>query len=84
MSDAAFERETRPRVRKLTTRALCQRYDVVDRTIDRWVATGILPKPLYINNRRYWDEAEVEQHERDRMGAERTRPASRPQAASIT
>jgi predicted DNA-binding transcriptional regulator AlpA len=69
MPDVTFERETRPSARKLTTRALCERYDVCDRTIDRWVDTGILPEPMYINKRRYWDEAEVEERERQRMSA---------------
>jgi hypothetical protein len=34
---------------------------VVDRTIGRWVATGILPQPIYINNRRYFDLQEVDE-----------------------
>jgi predicted DNA-binding transcriptional regulator AlpA len=53
--------------RKLTSRALQQRYGVVDRTIDRWVEAGILPTPKRINKIRYWDEAEIEQLERERM-----------------
>lgn len=53
--------------RKLTSRALQQRYGVVDRTIDRWVEAGILPVPMRINKIRYWDEAEIEQLERERM-----------------
>jgi DNA-binding transcriptional MerR regulator len=51
--------------RRLSTRAMCERYGVVDRTIDRWSAAGILPPPLVINRRRYWDEDELEQRERD-------------------
>ena len=46
--------------RKVTTRYLCQKYGVVDRTIDRWVEVGILPKPVYINKIRYFDLEEVE------------------------
>src|SRR5262245_53531147 len=53
--------------RKLTSRVLQQRYGVVDRTIDRWVEAGILPVPMRINKIRYWDEAEIEQLERERM-----------------
>jgi hypothetical protein len=68
------------KVRKLTSRMLCERYNVVTRTIDRWTAAGILPQPLIINGYRYWDEAEVEQHERERMSAERTGWAARRQA----
>jgi DNA-binding transcriptional MerR regulator len=63
-------------VRKLTSRMLCERYSVVTRTIDRWTAAGILPQPLVINGYRYWDEAEVEQRERERTGVERTRCAA--------
>jgi DNA-binding transcriptional MerR regulator len=58
--------------RKLTSRALQQRYGVVDKTIDRWVATGVLPEPMRINGYRYWDEEEVEQRDRER---ERSRTA---------
>jgi predicted site-specific integrase-resolvase len=53
--------------RKLTCRVLCERYGVVDRTIDRWVEAGILPVPMRINKVRYWDLDEIEQFERERM-----------------
>jgi predicted site-specific integrase-resolvase len=54
--------------RLLAIRAMCARYgDVADRTIDRWTAAGILPLPLVINGRRYWDEEALEQRERDGM-----------------
>jgi predicted DNA-binding transcriptional regulator AlpA len=65
-----------PMSRKLTSRALQQRYSVVNRTIDRWVETGVLPEPLRINRIRYWDEAEIEQLERDRMSSQREGAAS--------
>lgn len=55
------------KVRKLTSRMLCERYGVVTRTIDRWVAAGILPQPMVINSFRYWDEAELEERDRERM-----------------
>jgi DNA-binding transcriptional MerR regulator len=55
--------------RLLPIRAMCQRYgDVSDRTIDRWTAAGILPPPLIIRKRRYWNEEELEQRERAGMG----------------
>jgi predicted DNA-binding transcriptional regulator AlpA len=57
--------------RKLTARALQQRYGVVVRTVDRWVATGVLPKPMRINKIRYWDEAEIEERERKRISSQR-------------
>ncbi len=73
-----LESETKevPMTRKLTSRALRQRYGVVDRTIDRWVKAGILPEPMRINRIRYWDEADIEQLERDRMAN-----GAKPQAA---
>jgi predicted DNA-binding transcriptional regulator AlpA len=51
---------------KLPASAVCQRYGVVDRTLDRWLKNRELafPKPLYINHRRYFDEAELEIWER--------------------
>jgi DNA-binding transcriptional MerR regulator len=58
--------------RKLTSRALQRRYGVVDRTIDRWTEAGILPAPMRINTIRYWDEAEIEQLERERLGQPHT------------
>jgi DNA-binding transcriptional MerR regulator len=58
------------RVRKLTSRMLCERYNVVTRTIDRWTAAGILPQPMRINGYRYWDEDQVEQFDRLRAAAE--------------
>ena len=50
------------RVRKVTSRMLCERYGVVTRTIDRWTKAGILPQPIRINGYRYWDM------EQDRAG----------------
>jgi predicted DNA-binding transcriptional regulator AlpA len=64
--------------RKLTSRALQQRYGVVDRTIDRWVEASILPEPMRINKIRYWDEAEIEQFER---GLVAKRPTMSKEAA---
>jgi predicted site-specific integrase-resolvase len=46
--------------RKVTVRYLCQRFGIVDRTVDRWVEVGILPKPIYINKIRYFDLEEVD------------------------
>ena len=67
----------RPWKRKLRTRALCDRYDVVSRTIDRWVQIGILPPPMIINNVRYWDEDEIDRRDQERMAeANREAPAA--------
>jgi predicted site-specific integrase-resolvase len=58
--------------RKLPTKAICERYNICDRTVDRWIAAGILPAPIVIRRRRYFDEAEVEQRERERMSQRST------------
>lgn len=55
--------------KQLPTRALCERYSVSDRTIDRWLDAGILPSPIYVNRRRYWLEEELERRERERMAS---------------
>jgi DNA-binding transcriptional MerR regulator len=53
--------------RKLPARALCERYQISDRTLDRWTEAGVLPPPMYIRGRRYWDQEQIEQLERERM-----------------
>jgi predicted site-specific integrase-resolvase len=62
--------------RQLPTSALCERYSVSDRTIDRWLDAGILPPPVYINRRRYWLEEELERCERERMASRELRGAA--------
>ena len=40
---------------------LCARYDVHDRTLDRWIATGSFPKPQMFNQRfARWDLDDIE------------------------
>src|SRR6266516_733687 len=68
--------------RRLTARRLCERYDVVVRTIDRWLGQGILPPPLIINGRRYWDEEEIERCERAGMGRKLTGEVTHDSKAS--
>jgi predicted site-specific integrase-resolvase len=68
-------------VRKVQARVLCQRYDVVTRTIDRWVEAGVLPEPEYINGIRYWDEDEVEERELERK---RLQSEERQKRAALT
>ena len=49
--------------------AVAERYGNVDvRTIDRWLADPALkfPRPVFINNRPYWDEKDLEKWERTR------------------
>lgn len=55
------------KVRKLTTGMIRARYGVCFLTIKRWIEAGILPKPQVINRRFYFDEAEVQACERQRM-----------------
>jgi predicted site-specific integrase-resolvase len=66
----------------LPTRIICARYEIVDRTVDRWVSRGVLPAPLWINGRRYWDEQELERRERDvwRKINRRAPPAAVPES----
>jgi hypothetical protein len=57
-----------PPGRKLPTRLLCKHFNVCDRTISRWQNDPKLgfPSPIVINGRKYFDETEVKQWERDR------------------
>ena len=52
----------------LPAKKVQQRYDVADRTLDRWLESKTLgfPRPVLINTRRYWRIAELEQWERTR------------------
>lgn len=45
----------------LPTVRLRQRYGVTDRTLSRWLVSADLnfPKPIIINRRRYWREADL-------------------------
>ena len=60
----------RPVGRKLPTRLMCERYGVVDRTINRWEETGVIPQAEWINGRRYWDQDKVEKRDLERMLAQ--------------
>jgi DNA-binding transcriptional MerR regulator len=51
--------------RMLPTRLVCERYSITDRTVDRWLETGILPPPVRINGQRYWRQRELEERERE-------------------
>jgi predicted DNA-binding transcriptional regulator AlpA len=45
----------------LGIRAVMTRYGgISDRTVDRWLEKLDFPKPIYIQRRRYWDEAELD------------------------
>ncbi len=47
---------------------VCARYHIADRTLDRWLAdpTMEFPRPLIINNRRYFSDPELIAWERKR------------------
>ena len=47
-------------------RRVQDRYDIADRTLDRWLASAILnfPRPLIINKRRYFRVCELVDWER--------------------
>ena len=51
--------------RMLPTRLICARYNVTNRTVDRWEKSGILPTPVRINGVRYWRQHELERRERE-------------------
>jgi hypothetical protein len=60
---------------KLPTKLVCKRFNVCDRTIARWQRDPKLgfPSPILINGRKYFDENEIVQWERER--ASKSRPA---------
>jgi DNA-binding transcriptional MerR regulator len=60
-----------PDSRRLAIRKVRERYDVCGRTIDRWLEKGILPPPIFVRGRRYWELSALEQAERAGMKATR-------------
>jgi predicted DNA-binding transcriptional regulator AlpA len=46
--------------RKLDAAAVAQRYGRGLATLNRWVDSGALPKPIKIHNMRFWDEDELD------------------------
>ena len=55
-----------------SARSVAERYDVTGRTIDRWIADKELafPRPVVINNRRYFYTDELEIFERSRIAGQ--------------
>ncbi len=54
-----------PQKRLIGSRAVGTRYGITQRTVDRWVKAQVLPPPdRKIRNRRYWDEAGLDRHDR--------------------
>lgn len=54
--------------RRLPARMVWERFGITGRTLDRWLANESLkfPRPLVINNRRYFDENQIVTWERAR------------------
>jgi DNA-binding transcriptional MerR regulator len=50
----------------MSSRALSERYGVACRTIDRWLEDKILPPPIVINRRRYWDADLIDEYDQQR------------------
>jgi predicted DNA-binding transcriptional regulator AlpA len=55
----------------LPTHLLLARYDIVDRTLDRWLADERMqfPRPMVIGRRRYFKESEIVAWERARAAS---------------
>jgi hypothetical protein len=53
---------------RLPASKVWKRYGIVDRTLDRWIASETLgfPKPIVINRRRYFRESDLIAWERKR------------------
>jgi hypothetical protein len=66
---ADFAEPVEPGPPFLPTRKVEERYDVCDRTVDRWVADPKMefPQPIVINNRRYFSEPQLVVWERKRI-----------------
>ena len=52
--------------KKLPARVVWSRFGKTSKTLDRWIKDDRLgfPRPMYIRNRRYFDEAELLEWER--------------------
>lgn len=63
---------------RVTSKFLMQRFDISDRTVDRWEADPKLnfPKALRINGRRYWLLADIVEWERSREAETRLETAA--------
>ena len=59
----------------LPTRLVAARYGVSLRCIERWVANPALnfPKPIFVNRRKFWFQAELARWDRERARAETPR-----------
>lgn len=64
--------------RMLPTRSVCERYNITDRTVNRWLEKGILPTPVRINGLRYWRQHELERRERELLSTQQDLDCSKP------
>jgi predicted site-specific integrase-resolvase len=62
--------------RRLTARLVAEKYNVCTETVGRWVKTGVISEPIWINGNRYWDESDLEQRDRERAPMTRSRLAN--------
>ena len=62
----------------IRTSLVSRRYGVSRRTVVRWVEAGILPTPVMINRRMYFDEDELEEFERQRKGCDNSEVLATP------
>ena len=69
---------------KLRKRTLAARYDVTQRTIDRWTRDKELafPQPLYVGSLPVWDEQEIVDWERSRAKPRRPQTQRQPSDAA--
>jgi hypothetical protein len=48
----------------LSARQVAARYgDISERSLHRWILTGALPEPTWINRRRYWPVDALDTHD---------------------
>jgi DNA-binding transcriptional MerR regulator len=58
----------------IAKREVAERYGVTTRTVDRWVKDEILPPSgRQVNGRHYWDQAVLEQHDRNSTASKTAR-----------
>jgi predicted DNA-binding transcriptional regulator AlpA len=66
--------------RYLPIKPVAHRYGKSPRTIDRWVQTGDLPPPVYIQQRRFWSEEVLDEFDAAREGQPHEPKPMPPQA----
>lgn len=53
---------------------VADRYGVDPRTVDRWVADGVLPKPMYLGRTPLWHEDDLDANDRRATAAAGGKP----------